>query len=1124
MSYTKNMAMKITHHIIKIIDLIKENPAVNIVCPLGIGQNIAIPASIAIMKSRCFVLTDKVEDAALVCRYGASNSSSVGYANENMTKYNESTNIVYVTGSYLRHKMLTYFSEGYPVNIDFCDVILINKAKMGSVDADIVISLWASALTRGVQAPRLVLIGQRDTSSDISILTKNLVKPVVYTITINPKIPVIYSKNNYEEDECYGQIIEIIKQIDNKKLGNTAIIMPNIESVEKLYNRLKECTKTLVIRLSNLTKELLNTIYDKTKRKVIIGTEVTLALFHLNDISNVIDSTRDYSINSSKSGGLRKSISYISKETADDRLGFLYNTETSETLRCYRLCTYDKFMSFQDADINESLRVPINDIIMELLEAGLNPINELKTWDKQNLNYNIKLLTKLGFIVSGQTSDTEISTLGKLSKNLILSARTTAFIWRWINEGYTLFPGIVIASIIDCYGPSYFLFDHTTTYTNYDNFLFANGQYVKQYKNPERSNFFDKYSGNNDLETALNIWHDLVSNMKTVSCDPIKLKEWCHKNRLNYSKMLELSTTVLTTITTLRKLGHKFTIGPFTTEGSIKFARPILLNIYSDCTFIHKRDLIYFNPVSKEEYKLDTKESVNTMINKPPSGVIALSTCEIKSRNVKLRETIKLVTFGIDTDKDGLGRVIFTRKQLPKRSQDIVTRRKKLYPQTMHNNVEDLDDLSSLQKELNLKPTSPYTQDKILEATNLLSCLPAPTKLPKTLYDAKVESTGSLLNLVTILIEYYKYWYVDKMVKTINTITTNKNVIDVVKNWLITLAQKNDDMFVVDGLAESSSKLSSNLNKIGLQASQVDNIVNKCLSLVNDFLSKDYTNEEQISEPIISKQEIIINAFRSIFPGSRLCFLKKIASPTEIGIMCLKYSSLDLITDSIKNIPVPIYDLLVTKYHYDTESFTTPLTNQITKVKESLKYTSFFDSLDISFGSLGKFNANIINGRRTIINLLSSSYSAEILDIIYSTFETVEFLSCCIHLDTAKSACFEKNKYLLPSGPTSREYSDLSKYFKCSFTLGPNDYYYVTKSGNLAIPSEASTVILLSKGFTDNYDSLESEIRQLYLTLDPKTNYSDESKIKVTHQSSQKIANSILGNLQHFINPSISLQ
>lgn len=211
---------------------------------------------------------------------------------------------------------------------------------------------------------------------------------------------------------------------------------------------------------------------------------------------------------------------------------------------------------------------------------------------------------------------------------------------------YPIFPGIVVASLIDAYGPTYFWTPRRTSEMSPDQY----NTMIRQHK----EDFFSKFKGYNDLESCLNMWSDLMTPTTDINIKDSIVSNWSRKNSMNNKKIHELLTIVRQSSKTISNMNYSLEIGPFTTNGVMTAARPFLLAVYSDTIMSHIRSTMYSSLTTSEEYKLDTRDAVNELAENPPIGIIAIRTAEIET-SIGLS---RIVNFAIDTEVDDKGMVI----------------------------------------------------------------------------------------------------------------------------------------------------------------------------------------------------------------------------------------------------------------------------------------------------------------------------------------------------------------------------------------------------------------------------------------------------------------------------------
>ena len=690
-----------------------------------------------------------------------------------------------------------------------------------------------------------------------------------------------------------------------------------------------------------------------------------------------------------------------------------------------------------------------------------------------------------------------------------------------VQAGYPAFPGIVVAALIDCYGPSYFWIPRRKSDTS----LEEHNIMVKEYK----AKHFSKYIGYNDLETSLNMWTDLMKTTGGIHTPQRTIIKWSRDNSINNKKIRELLMIIEQCINAANRQGYQVDVAPFTTQGVMNAARPLLLSVYSDMTLIHRRDITYFSPITREDYRLDTRDAVNRLTENPPKGIISLSTAEIKTQ----RGAFRVIGFGVDTDKDGLGRPIVEKGQpVTARGPRAITRQRQTPLAITPSPQTDLTDVLGLLEGLNLgspqqepntnlgtatqQPRLQPTQQPRLQPTQQPRLQPTqqprlqatqqprlqatqqprlqPTQQPRlqpiiqsadigqTDINAALDLLGALdfgtVDEATIDREYTRYWYIIHMQEFIEREFRNAQAYEVLNSlerWLIGLANiksNPDPIFSMEKL-EVTHPLSV-IFVTELERKKIGNagtVVGTCIAIARQFLEVNKFNEAP--KPEINGDDIIVGQYSRRLPPGRLNILLGKANITEIATMALRYSCL-LPRGQQWNIPLPVYDILVNRYGVTIEGFGSPINSQIIAINPGLKFCSLFLDTDIKFGSLGSFFDQKFNNVKVMAN---PPYVPDIMDrmarFLIETLDEAENMTVFITVPAWTDAEF----YQLLSN---------TKYLKHTIQLSPNDHYYVDSNNNDTIirAKFRSTIFILSKGYADiDYLTAENEIRAVYRNI-----------------------------------------
>ena len=737
--------MLIAPHLHKIASLISTSDVVSVIASTGSGKSVGIPAAIASTGARCFVTVPTRTAAVSLAEYqrvlqqaaspGTDVTKLVGYAAEGNVQYGPDTRVAYVTGGHARRKMLSYFSKGVAKPIDFCDVLMVDEVHSGSIDTTMIISLWMKAASLGLLVPRLVIAS----ATPVPMLIQPT--PVVYTVDLAAfPIEMRYLDKDIDIDDAsgflYTEAARIATDIHRNTpiaSGHILIFAPGSAEVEAVTASLQESLKgvvdgktaTIIPAFGALKQEDIALIYKETaanERKIVIATNIAEMSITISDVGHVIDTMVEKRAETSQSGGFRLSTQYISKDSAKQRAG---RTGRTRPGICYRLCTLQRYESLEEHRPPEIQRVPIYEIVMELLDVGLSPENVIQGIDTQRVIKAVQLLTRLGMITNS-AAGIVVTDMGHFAPRFHISVRNAAFLWQWIQAKLPVFPGIVVAALVDSYGPSYFWIPRRKP----DMMMEEYNLMIKEYK----TKHFGKYIGYNDLETSLNMWSDLMLTTGGIKAPQRTLIKWARDNSINNKKVRELLMIVEQCINAAQREKLDVQIGPFTTQGVMAAARPFLLNAYSDMTLIHRHDITYFSPVTREDYRLDNRDAVNQLAENPPKGVIAIATAEIKTQ----RGSFRVIGFAVDTDKDGLGRPIVDRGCPPmQRGPRIITHTRRPtvpitlgQPRPQAEITQALDLLAGLN--LGTQTTTPVPVTDPTEAFDLLATLPRPemTTLP----------------------------------------------------------------------------------------------------------------------------------------------------------------------------------------------------------------------------------------------------------------------------------------------------------------------------------------------------------------------------------------------------------
>jgi HrpA-like RNA helicase len=648
--------MLVISHIASIIQLIGSNEVVSVVAPVGSGKSLLLPRAIAAAGAKCFITVHSRTSAISLSRYQRMSLGSkypatyVGYASEGDIQYTEACMIVYITTNYAKRLLLSHYISGIPQAMTFCQVLLVDNINTGSIDNSVILSLWDTHRQSDIVRPRLVITGTKSVDIHLGIT------PSEYTI-LAPQFPITYKylpqDLGLDDTRLYIETGKLAVRIHTDTpitTGHILVYVPGSKEakliVEVIRTESKMGQKVLYIipAYGELTPEAIAQIYKETKsneRKILVTTSTSENAIAIPDIGYVVDTLGEERGETNLSGNLRVITGYISKDSADERAERAVMNKSGV---CYRMCTesvYDKLDQHRSREID---RLPMYDTIFQLISVGLDPEVIIKDVDGKRITHDVALLKRLELIKEDGTISESVSQI----QGFRLSMRNSTFLYRWIQKGLPVFPGIVVACLIDNYGPSYYWLPRKKS-----------GQSPDTYREMLQEFRREKYRtimGVSDLETGLKLFLAIYRQFKGITFGESSMSEWSKNNSFNGKKIRELMISIKLTITAVEQAGFEVKLGIFNPINVIQEARPILLSVYSDMYMIHGRLLAYYSPLHKQEYLLD-KDVVSTMIEEPPAGIIALVTYEIKTKVGSMR----LIGFALDTSIDPEGKVVVPR-------------------------------------------------------------------------------------------------------------------------------------------------------------------------------------------------------------------------------------------------------------------------------------------------------------------------------------------------------------------------------------------------------------------------------------------------------------------------------
>lgn len=617
---------------------IKNNPMGAIVAPTGIGKSLGIPAYIAKLSPEM-----KIYIAVPSINVARSLKASQNQMNPGVnTSYaaldfppDEKSQIVYATSEYIKNIFLNSIAEGTPKGIasTTMSVLFIDEAHLTSFDNFFIVSLWKYYEKMNAKHPRLYLLSTvineelyPDFPLDKQLRLNIISKPIdiKYSTT---EYQINRRDNNRKYIDMVNRVI-LQHQTTEGTEGTFIVFLPGKGDVTKftimltnVINEKKVSNIELLPAYSGLSREEFARIHHTSaNRKVIISTNALEAAITVKNVIAVFDSMLEKRTTNEET--FRLITTFISKASATQRAG---RTGRNVPGVCFRMCTKEQFDNFEEFRPSEIETVPLHKIVLKMISINLLPWDILpkKYGMVKRIQDSIKLMKELNII----NYNNQISDLGYFYLDLDLSIRTAATLWWWLKSNtQNQYSGLIIALLINNFNESYFSFDNDEIRTT------SIGAY--------KSKYFDKFKGDSDLHTYMNMWLSIHSVIAGRTIDDIEvLRKWAEVNHVDEKKITFLYRIIKTSITRLNQNGFNIVPLPYNTNETIHQIMPILRKVYQDKEFTLIRGKYVRD---QDRYLLKEDRQVNNYGVSPPKKIISFYEVTI--------ENVTKITFSVNFD------------------------------------------------------------------------------------------------------------------------------------------------------------------------------------------------------------------------------------------------------------------------------------------------------------------------------------------------------------------------------------------------------------------------------------------------------------------------------------------
>ncbi len=608
-----------TQDIQLVLGMIEKSPVSGLIAPTGSGKTTVMMEAIYRSNARVMVAEPTIPAVQGAARYMSTKLGAgvVGSAAESRVNYDDSHKLIYATAGHVKRKMLgmfrggKYFSGARP----FCDVLVLDEAHLGTLDNDIIMEAWYLAYESGAQVPRLLLVSATLNMGSTPFPEAPSVELQTTKFPVDTQYHTTDVDIDIDTNSLARVVVEILLARDNKNpispqaRGESWLVFcagqAEVELIRDLINKAARSHLQVIGAYSSSNENENARVFESRAdgtRTIIVGTNVMEASITIDDAVFGLDTMREKYLKTTDSGGAQLTTDFVSKSSAMQRLGRVGRTARGEF---YRLITEESYEKLEPTRPDELLRVPLHNMMIELLESGFQPENMFSgRIDRQRLRSTMDQLRQLG-MVDQFNRPTEI---GSFASHLPISVQGSAILWEWLsvrassgeeNSKYEIYPAIILVSMIECYWPSY-LFYPKDMRTPRDK--------IKHFK----GKFEELFGSTQDLGVLLRIWsylqHELIKSPKDPK--PHELSKFCAEHSLNHKKIREVKDLSNRLINIFLREGKNIVVQPFKAMEILALVDPVLRKVYAQNILTHVRGGLYKDS-NEKEYRLPSTSDMH---------------------------------------------------------------------------------------------------------------------------------------------------------------------------------------------------------------------------------------------------------------------------------------------------------------------------------------------------------------------------------------------------------------------------------------------------------------------------------------------------------------------------------
>lgn len=596
-------------------------PFVGVIAPYGSSYFLGLSHKSVIQKKRPFVIVDSEEAAAVFAHTFRLKYPGVKVSTISKTD----AQIYFVSQTSFLHYLLDQFKKKIPEKIDFTGHIYYMLPNMipYHMTAYVILRTLEEVFFRGTQIPNVTIFGVNTQNfpqikSNFTIFNKNS-----QDITVNYQL---YGKN-LPPEILYKEMAKLILRLHMETPGkNIVAILPTKNEIETLNGILQK------IEVPNL---YIYDIYEGGEWKIDpTRTDFTTLYPVTNEleplvmvpIDIVIDSFRILQPGRLMSGESTSVATTTTKDVSLGRCSILQSRHlhgkhfqpiSQKAGTCYIMTNKLEF---------ERKKFVPQSITPYLLLLGKTQISQMDIFpDHSYIQTELITLQSYGAL----NPDYRTTAIGDFLIDIPLSAGEGTVLWRYLQEHWVLgsscLPALITTSMIS-------LFSEEDPYYIYPPIKIAEtGDYYYE-RSKHRREKWSIFAGSDDLETFLNIWFRIVTDLNTFTPNIDDLIFWSRNYSLNGKRLSRVLERIKLLKDVIQKYGfvcEKDTIEP---KKDMVVLRPIYSQVYllKHMKVIDEDEPIYQSLSDQQLYTVYSPLSINTTSVTVPPQIIAPITSDLE--------------------------------------------------------------------------------------------------------------------------------------------------------------------------------------------------------------------------------------------------------------------------------------------------------------------------------------------------------------------------------------------------------------------------------------------------------------------------------------------------------------